>query len=132
MAALTSEKVTELLTSYCWAIDTSDGEGFARLFVPEGGIFTPRFVVTGHADLARFAIESRLAEVGVQHWNANMRFRQTSETEGVADCYMFAMRIKPDPPELELSGFYHDEFKYHEGAWRFAARHLTRPGYSGA
>jgi hypothetical protein len=122
--------VADLLSAYCWAIDTSNADDFAETFIPTGGMFTPRYVAEGRAALRRFALDARLAETGVQHWNANIRFTQTSPTEATADCYMFAVRIKPDPPQLELSGFYHDDLSYYEGKWRFAARRLTRPGYS--
>ena len=125
--------IQELYARYCWAMDTGDPDALVATYTPTG-VFSPptNLVVIGHDALRKWAIGRaafRLTEATTngQHWNANLVLEGDGQSAR-GRCYFMRIMHTREPMSVvfDASGWYEDELRKVDGAWKFQSRNGTR------
>lgn len=118
-------EIQRLYAAYNNAIAAGDSASWASCFIP-GGVFSNRSrSVRGHADLEGYAARF-MAGRGTRYLINNL----VLEPDGAGargTCYLVILRLRAEGvAAVELTGVYSDSLVRHDGAWKFASRHVQR------
>jgi hypothetical protein len=109
----------QVLARYCWAHDSRDPDGLARVFAKDVSLLGAQ---------GRDAVVARYAE-GYKHLTARRRHVLTNfivledgETEAVVQSYITLYLIRDDKLELHLIGVYRDRLIVEDGEWKILTR----------
>lgn len=121
--ALTADDTIEMLQLYArynTAIDTGDGDGFARCFVADGVFDGGMGVQTGHEAIASFARKTHEAMPGMRHNAGNIVFDESAE--GATGSAFLIGYLAGGGFKVIVTGRYQDELVRSPDGWRFAKR----------
>jgi uncharacterized protein (TIGR02246 family) len=114
-------EIHQLYAAYNFAVDDSDGGGFAATFTPDGTLVVPAGEpVSGSAALAEFASRPR----SMRHVANNIAL----EADGAGArgrAYLQLFTIGEEGSRLQTTGRYSDQLERVDGRWRFARREFN-------
>ena len=111
-------EIQQLYTTYNWALDSGDSEGYASTFTPDG-VFNNN---VGHDAIVKFA-DTFHAGLGshVKHWNTNLMILP-SATGATGQVYLVLVDFGTKPASIATSANYSDELVKTAQGWRFKKR----------
>ncbi|HSG34863.1 MAG TPA: nuclear transport factor 2 family protein [Sphingomonadaceae bacterium] len=120
--------IRNIVSRYCWALDTGDVEGFVSCFASDGLLewdaFEVPLVWQGSDALRHFAtyLRDQPSTAGRQHHVTNVII-EPSAKGAIGKAYVaVALRQGDGPHLLNVMGWYEDEFRREEGEWKIASR----------
>jgi uncharacterized protein (TIGR02246 family) len=126
------EEIRQLLARYNFAVDLGDAPGWADCFIPDGVFHcTPEGgPLTGRHEGREALIAYAETHYGInqgraRHWNWNLEIQGDGQ-EATMRCYLAALGATStdSPAGVRVTGVYRDRLVKHDGAWRFAERHI--------
>jgi hypothetical protein len=121
LTALDYLEIQQLYARYNFAIDGSDAQAYAALFVPDGSFNT----YTGHDALVAF-IKGR-TNANLRHWNTNLMITGTPEGAS-ASVYLMLLDVGVNPPVVTRAARYEDTLVKTADGWRFKKRSTKADG----
>jgi hypothetical protein len=123
---LVCQAISILRSKYCWYISRGDYEKMVELYTPDGGfeyeMDGKRVYHKGTAALRECLAHTTYPGFVFPMIHNEVTFVNGDEAHGV--CSMEAKSTSRDMPFF--SGYYHDKFRVHAGAWRFSERRFFR------
>jgi hypothetical protein len=121
LTALDYLEIQQLYAKYNFAIDASDAQAYAALFVPDGSFNA----YTGHDALVGF-IKGRPSG-NLRHWNTNLVITGTPEGANGA-VYLMLLDVGVNPPVVTRAAKYEDTLVKTANGWRFKKRTTRTDG----
>ena len=121
LTALDYQEIQQLYARYNFAIDASDAQAYAALFVPDGSFNN----YNGHDALVGF-IKGR-APGNLRHWNTNLMITGTPEGATGA-VYLMLLDVGVNPPVVTRAAKYEDTLVKTANGWRFKKRTTRADG----
>lgn len=127
-------EITELLYTYCAAVDEYDIDRLVDVFTPDGSMcFTSdeRGTVIGHDALRRRIGRVLSGFTATSHHVSNIRITPVAQQPDAATgvTYLYAWhRFVEDRPDGFLWGRYHDQFERGTAGWKLKTRVLRIVG----
>ena len=126
------EEILHLMNSYCFAIDTGDGEGLANLFEHSTWGVEGAALARGRQDAMAIWANVKIYADGTpktRHVTSNVELT-IDEAAGTAssECYVTVFQQTDELPlQAIFSGHYFDRFERVSGSWRFTQRLIRHP-----
>ena len=123
--------IHEVVSRYCWSLDTGDVDGFVSCFCSDGLLVWDAFDIPlrweGEAALRHFAcfLRDQPTTAGRQHHVTNLLIEPHGEGACGKAFVAVAMRQGGGPQLLNVKGWYEDRFRREDGQWKIAER-VTR------
>jgi hypothetical protein len=121
-------EIRDIVSRYCWALDTGDVEGFVACFCSDGMLVWDAFDVPlewrGSDALHHFAtfLRDQPNTAGRQHHVTNLMLEADGEDARGKAYVAVALRQGDGPHALNVMGWYEDRFRREGGHWRIAER----------
>ena len=109
--------IMELMARYNHAIDGSQPEAWADTFTEDGVFEGSAMTVRGREEMLAF-VRNRDQSNPIRHWNNNILIDGDGAT---AKVYLVTFDVT-GPPQVRISGVYHDTLKRVNGQWKFTHR----------
>lgn len=120
--------IRDVISSYAWALDTGDVEGFVACFGRDGSLIWDAFETLmrwqGHDALRHFAtfFRSLPTSAGRQHHTTNTLITACEGGARARSYATVAVRQGDGPHLLQVMGYYEDFFYQEGGRWCLAER----------
>ena len=111
--------IMELMARYNHAIDSSQPEAWADTFTEDGVFEGSAFTVRGREEMLAF-VRGRDQSNPIRHWNNNIVIDGDGD-DATAKVYLVTFDVT-GPPQVRVSGMYHDTLKRVDGQWKFTHR----------
>ena len=111
--------IMELMARYNHAIDGSQPEAWADTFTEDGVFEGSVGRVSGREEMLAF-VRRRDQTNRIRHWNNNILIDGDGD-DATAKVYLVTFDVS-GPPEIRVSGVYHDTLKRVDGQWKFTHR----------
>ena len=111
--------IMELMARYNHAIDSSQPEDWADTFTEDGVFEGSAMTVRGREEMLAF-VRNRDQSNPIRHWNNNILIDGDGD-DATAKVYLVTFDVT-GPPEVRVSGMYHDTLKRVDGQWKFTHR----------
>lgn len=122
------DAIGDLMARYCWANDAGDAEAFASVFT-EDGLYESHGQAARGLDEIRAVFESRVAArpaqpiTNPQHWMTNLLVEEGAAGARAKSYFTRVVRDKgTGEPRIDALGWFDDDLRMDNGAWRFARR----------
>lgn len=116
--------IEDLLSAFAHRVDNGQAATVHELFVDDGRIETPQFVLEGRAAIAeRFGARARDTTRKTRHYWSNPRFSGNENTITVITNVMTAVAT-PDGRTILMGGSSTDVVIRHGNGWAFQSRRL--------
>lgn len=122
------QEIADLVSRYCWALDTGDVDGFVDCYCSDGTLVWDAFDVPmewhGSDQLRHFAqfLADQLTTAGRQHHVTNLLVEATESGASGKAFVAVAMRKGSGPHILNVMGWYEDSYAREDGCWKLAKR----------
>ncbi len=120
--------IRDVVSRYCWALDTGDVEGFVSCFTSDGLLVWDAFDVPlqwqGSDALRHFAsfMRDQPSTAGRQHHVTNLLIEPDGEGARGKAFVAVALRQGDGPHLLNVMGWYEDRFRREDEIWKLAKR----------
>ncbi len=119
-------EIQELYARYNHAIDSGNGQAWARCFTADGTFTSGSGSFSGSEQLAAFAT-GFAARVKGRHWTNNLVLDADGEG-ATGTCYLALLRLTPGekpPAAIMTTAVYTDRLARAAEGWRFSSRTVT-------
>ena len=119
-------EIRDLISRYCWAVDTGNGDALADTYTPEG-VFVRSSgpEVRGRDELRKLVGVLSGAPYGRQHWVTNVVLEGDGAT-ATGKAYIMVYRLDEGQVVHTLMGSYDDQLVKVDGRWLFQRRQAHR------
>ncbi len=120
--------IRDVVSRYCWALDTGDVEGFVSCFAADAVLVWDTFEVPlewrGHDAMRHFAsfLRDQPSTAGRQHHVSNLLLEATDQGARGKAYASVALRQGNGPHLLNVMGWYEDEYCKQANGWAIARR----------
>lgn len=120
--------IHDLVSRYCWALDTGDVDAFIACFCEDGALVWGAFDMPlrwqGAAALRHFAsfLRDQPSTAGRQHHVTNLLIEPDGDGVRGKAFVAVALRQGDGPHLLNVMGWYEDRFRREDGEWKIVER----------
>jgi hypothetical protein len=120
--------IRDVVSRYCWAVDTGDVDAFLACFCSDGLLVWDAFDVPlrwrGAEALRHFAsfLRDQPSTAGRQHHVTNLLIEPDGDGARAKAFVAVALRQGDGPHLLNVMGWYEDRFRREGGEWKIAER----------
>lgn len=120
--------IRDIVSRYCWALDTGDVDAFVACFARDGLLVWDAFDVPlqwqGTDALSHFAcfLRDQPSTAGRQHHVTNLLIEACGEGASGKAFVAVALRQGDGPHLLNVMGWYEDLYRREDGVWKLAQR----------
>ncbi len=124
------DEIENTLARYCWCYDTDQLDSIWCCLTPDAEVAFLAVTAVGREAVieelrrrrARYDDGAIPAHALV---NVYLREPQAGDVE-VTSMYLFSAQAPGAEPRFTSTGYYHDHFRYHDGAWRISRRRIIQ------
>ena len=126
--------IHEMIAQYAYTYDSSDADGFARVFAEDGvleifipGKTSPAVRLQSRKEIYEWAVQRLRARRGrftSRHYQSGVRFEALTDQEARLRVMVLVTRQEAtdSAPYVHMTGMYHDVWRNGSDGWRLAHR----------
>jgi ketosteroid isomerase-like protein len=118
--------IQDLYARYNHAIDSGNGDAWARTFTPDGTFASGANTFAGTEQLTNFA-KGFASRMKARHWTNNLVI-EAADGGAKGTCYLMLLRLTPGeqpPAAVMTTALYTDRLVKTADGWRFTNRSVT-------